>query len=100
MRRLGPGGTLGDICTADLAGTPPHGWYCTMPCDEEASTCAEGTTCESTSTGFRCVPKSCDYLLPDGGPADSSTEAATDSGTGDASTDAPKEAATHDATSG
>jgi hypothetical protein len=94
----GPGG-MAEICTADLPGTPAHDWYCTSPCDEEASTCTGTTTCESTPSGSRCVPKSCDYLLPEGGPVDSGVDATKDVGVGEATTDAPGEAA-HDATSG
>jgi hypothetical protein len=93
----GPGG-MAEICTADLAETPAHGWYCTSPCDE-ASACTGGDTCESTPAGSRCVPKSCDYLLPEGGPVDSGKDAPTESGPGDGSNDALKEAS-HDATAG
>jgi hypothetical protein len=93
----GPGG-MAEICSADL-GAPAHDWYCTSPCDEEASTCTGTSTCESTPSGSRCVPESCDYLLPEGGPVDSGKDASKEAGAGEASTDAPGEAS-HDAPPG
>ena len=54
----GPGGSP-RICTADLAGAPAHGWFCTYPCP---TNCGAGAACVPTSMGSDCVPTSCDAL--------------------------------------
>ena len=80
---------MAEICTADLSGTPKHAWYCTLPCAKPGD-CHGGATCASTPMGSRCVPKSCAYLLPDGGPSDSGVpEAAVEGGPKDSSADGP-----------
>lgn len=54
----GPGGSP-RICTADIAGTPAHAWFCTYPCP---TNCGGGAACVTTAMGSECVPTSCDYL--------------------------------------
>ena len=73
------------ICSADLAGTPAHAWFCTTPCDITTS-CGAGASCLTTATGPICVPSSCGFLGLDGG-----LDAGTDGGT-DASADAISDA--------
>jgi hypothetical protein len=72
----GPGGTIED-CTADLPGTVAHDWYCTLPCSKPED-CSGGSSCTFTPMGSRCVPKSCDYLIPDSeAPTESLTRRST-----------------------
>jgi hypothetical protein len=82
----GPTGTP-TICTADLAGTPAHGWFCTAPCTM-SSTCGPGAACLTTTMGEQCIPTACDSLFPEAGVPfmmEAGTEGgATDSGTKDA----------------
>jgi hypothetical protein len=83
----GPGGTIED-CTADLPGTVAHDWYCTLPCSKPED-CSGGSSCTFTPMGSRCVPKSCDYLIPDSeAPTESGSEAAAEGGVPDSSVDA------------
>ncbi len=88
----GPGGTA-EICTADLLGTPAHAWYCTLPCSSKSS-CAGGTSCKDTPMGSRCVPPSCDALLPEAGvdAGDSGADGGGPGDSGDATTDGAHEA--------
>jgi hypothetical protein len=85
---VGPEG-VAEICTADLDGTPAHDWYCTMPCSK-TSQCGAGATCASTAMGSRCVPKSCDAFVPEGG-LDSGADVLGDA-PGDVVDDAPRDA--------
>jgi hypothetical protein len=55
------------ICTADLAGAPTHGWFCTTPCTM-SSQCGPGIACITTSAGEVCVPSACSSLFPEAGP--------------------------------
>jgi hypothetical protein len=90
----GPGGGA-EICTGDLPGTPPHAWYCTLPCDaDSASACAGGASCKDTPMGSRCVPESCDSLLPDGGPLDSGSESGSEPAPEGGADAGPKDAET------
>jgi len=91
----GPGGSA-EICTADLTETPAHAWYCTTPCSMTTE-CAGGAECKSTPMGSRCVPPSCDRLLPEAGPTDSGGhDAAVDSAPDSISDGEAKDADAHD----
>ena len=85
----GPGGTLED-CTADLPETPAHAWYCTLPCSRP-SDCSGTSSCKATPTGSRCVPMSCESLLPEAG-ADAPGEAAGGDGGIDGAADSGADA--------
>lgn len=87
--RVGPGGSP-EICTADLAGTPKHAWYCTLPCSKP-SQCTGGATCVRTPMGSRCVPKSCDDRVPDAGEDSGDGESGAEGGTKDSGADGPKD---------
>lgn len=82
----GPGGAP-RICTADVAGTPAHAWFCTYPCDPTTN-CGTGATCLGDSMGNGCVPTACDYLAGDAG-VDAGSDASSDA-TSDAPSDAPE----------
>jgi hypothetical protein len=74
---VGLGGKV-TICTADLAGTPAHGWFCTAPCSTSAD-CGAGSACLATSMGQQCVPTACEALFPEAG-VPVIVDAAADSG--------------------
>jgi hypothetical protein len=73
---VGPEGTA-EICTADLAGTPAHDWYCTTPCSMPGQ-CGSGATCANTPAGSRCVPTKCLSLVPEAGVPDAEPDAPGD----------------------
>lgn len=80
----GPGGSP-RICTADLAGTAAHTWYCTYPC-MGPNDCGTGAQCANTSEGMMCVPPAC-AASTDGGPEEDGATDADVADVVDAATD-------------
>lgn len=73
----GPGGEA-RLCTADIADTPVHAWFCTYPCSTDAD-CGSASYCQKDPRGSGCVPTICKSLAPDAGP-ETSSDAVADGG--------------------